>query len=125
MRREFIRFLAGGGFNTLATYLLFLALATWINTTAAYSIAYVAGIVLSYFINAMFVFSRRTSLQTASLYPFVYLAQYLLGLGVLFIATSYFSIAKEMAMLIVIAVNTPITFVISKKVLGISKRSKV
>jgi len=125
MKREFLRFLIGGGINTLATYLLFIALAAEIDQTVAYTITYIAGIALSYFVNAIFVFRKSASIHTALIYPVIYLVQYLLGLVILSLATMYFSIVKEAAMLIAIAANIPTTFLLSRWLLGLGRRSRL
>ena len=48
----------------------------------SYSLAYIIGVVLSYFLNRVFVFRSNRGLSTAALFPVVYLIQYLAGLSV-------------------------------------------
>ncbi|WP_373696686.1 GtrA family protein [Microvirga yunnanensis] len=106
----------GGAANTALSYAVFLLLQQFMKPTAAYSAAYVLGIVFSYLINTTFVFRQRRSVRSALKFPFVYIAQYFVGLAILSILT-YFGLDSRIAMLVVIAVSVPLTFVLSRFVL--------
>jgi len=113
---QFFRFLAGGVANTTLTYALFVTLGLLMPPLAAYTISYVAGIGLSYLINTLFVFRTRASLRSALQFPGVYLVQYCLGLAILALLTRL-GIDSRLAMVVVIAVNIPVTFVLTRYVL--------
>ena len=85
--RPAVRFLIAGGINTLATYLLYLAVLLVAPYPLAYSLSYAAGIIISFILNSRFVF--RVPLRWSRLlrYPVVYVAQYLLGLCVIYART--------------------------------------
>lgn len=119
-RHQFIRFLAGGLFNTVITYVLFIGLAFFLSNAIAYTISYAVGIAISYLINTCFVFSTRVSVRSALNYPSVYLVQYLLGLAALRILTE-FGLPGWAAMIGVLAVNVPITFFLTRLVLTHAK----
>lgn len=117
IRHEARRFLVAGAVNTAATYGVYLALLPATNYTIAYSIAFVAGIVLSYVLNTRYVFRVAGSVRRFAIYPLVYLAQYLAGLGVLHAAVTLFGVDEGIALLASIAVSVPLTFLLSRVVL--------
>jgi putative flippase GtrA len=116
MRSEFFRFLLVGASNTLFTYLLYLLLLNVLPYIGSYTIAYGAGIILSYFLNVLFVFKENVSLATFLKFPFVYLIQYSLGALVLWLLVGA-GISPNLAMLGVIVVTIPVTFIASRFVL--------
>lgn len=116
--QEALRFLISGGINTAVTYLLYLALLPGLGYWPAYSVAFVTGIVTSYFLNTRFVFRVRTSARRAAAFPLVYLAQYLFGLAVLHVSVRWLAVPAEYAALISIALSVPFTFALSRFVLA-------
>lgn len=114
---EFARFLLVGATNTLLSYLLYLLLLKFIAYILAYSIAYCAGIAFSYFLNVHFVFKQRVSLAGFIKFPAVYVIQYCLGIGMLWLLVDRAEIAPAIAMIGVIVVTIPVTFLASRLVL--------
>lgn len=117
MRHEVVRFLLVGATNTLLSYLLYLLLLTFLNYLPAYSIAYCAGIVLSYFLNVHFVFKKRVSLASFLKFPVVYVIQYALGAVILWVLVGKAGISPPLAMIGVIIITIPVTFLASRFVL--------
>jgi putative flippase GtrA len=121
--REFILFVLMGGFNTGLTYALYLLLLLIIRYPFAYSGSYAAGIFLSYYLNARFVFREPLSLSKALKYPGVYLLQYFMGLGLLYVLVETLHFDKRLAPLAVVAITVPATFALSRYIIrGKSKR---
>ena len=116
MRSEFARFLLVGASNTVFSYVIYLLLLKFLPYIVAYSIAYCAGIVLSYFLNVLFVFKKSVSLSTFLKFPVVYLIQYSLGALVLWLLVGA-GISPNLAMIGVIIVTIPVTFLASRFVL--------
>jgi putative flippase GtrA len=116
--REFGRFLIAGAINTALTYGLYLILLDPLGYFVAYSVAYVVGIVVSYFLVSRFVFRTSTSLAGFFRYPLVYVAQYLVGTLVLWMCVELAGVGKEIALLASIAATVPVTFAISRLVLN-------
>lgn len=114
---RFLRFLVMGGVNTAVTYGIFLLCHVWLGHQLSYAIAYVCGIVLSYFLNAAVVFRATVSWRSFFLYPLVYVAQYLAGAAVLELAVRAWGIPSQLAPLVAIAATIPLTFVLSRWVL--------
>ena len=120
---EFFLFVLIGGINTGLTYGLYLLLLLCMRYPLAYSGSYVAGIFLSYYLNARFVFRERLSLAKALKYPSVYLVQYFLGLGLLYVLIETLHLNKQTAPLAVVLITVPATFVLSRYIIrGKSKR---
>ncbi|HZP67913.1 MAG TPA: GtrA family protein [Rudaea sp.] len=117
IRGEALRFLLAGALNTAATYAVYLVLLRVADYTLAYTMAYVAGIVLAYALNTAFVFRVRRSLRGFAAFPLVYVAQYVAGALVLNLAVRVLGVRQELALLASIAVTVPLTFVLSRFVL--------
>jgi putative flippase GtrA len=81
---------------------------------AAYSVTYLAGIVLGYVLNAYVVFKERPTAKSAAMYPLVYLLNYLLGLSLLYALVEFFDVQREIAPFLVIAVSVPIMYLATK-----------
>jgi putative flippase GtrA len=119
---EFSRFLIAGAINTVTTYALYLVLLDSAAYLFAYSLAYVAGIVVSYFLNAFFVFRTKPAVNSALRFPLVYVAQYLLGGAVLWICVERLGVRREFGLAFSIAVTIPITYAASRLALKGSLR---
>jgi putative flippase GtrA len=117
LRNEFGAFLFFGLLNTVLTYGLYLLLLFVANYAVAYSVSYVAGIFLSYVLNARFVFRERLRLSKAVQYPVVYLLQYFLGLGLLYLMVEILRVSKVVAPLAVVLITVPFTFALSRYVI--------
>lgn len=116
-RDEILRFLLGGASTTVVSYAIYLVLLRWLPYVFAYSIAYVAGIVWSYFANTLFVFRRAPSVTRAALFPLVYLAQYVAGTLLLIVLVDVLHAPKTLAPLAVIVLTLPLTYVLSRHVI--------
>lgn len=106
-----------GALNTIVTYVVYLLLLPSLDYAKAYAMAYVVGIVISYALNVRFVFRVNPSWRTLLLFPLVYLAQYLVGLSVLYISVERLAIPRELALLVTIALSIPLTFVLTRTLL--------
>ena len=79
--REFARFVLVGGANTVVTYGLYLLFLRLVSYPKAYTASYVADILISYYLNAQFVFKERLRLGRTLQFPMVYLVQYVTGIA--------------------------------------------
>lgn len=118
IRSEFSRFLLAGAANTLLTYLLYIFLLEFLAYLLAYSITYCAGIVLSYFLNAHFVFKQQLSFTSFMKFPLVYVIQYCLGTAILWLLVDQAAISPAIAMIGVIVATIPATFIASRFLLS-------
>jgi putative flippase GtrA len=115
---SFARFLVSGGFNTALTYVIYLVALHWLDYTWSYSLAYGIGILLAFVLNKTYVFKTDRGWKSMVLFPLVYLAQYLISLGVLHVWVERLQWPAELAPLIAIAISLPVTFVLSRLVFG-------
>lgn len=114
---EFVRFVIAGAVNTGATYLLFVFLQFFLLYQIAYTIAYSSGILLSYWLNSVFVFQRAMNFGKMIQYPVVYLVQYIVGVIFMTLLVEFFSLDSICAAPIVIVSVIPITFTLSRYVI--------
>jgi putative flippase GtrA len=94
---EFSRFLLVGATNTAISYVIYLLLLEFMAYLYAYSIAY----------------GLRKFLQ----FPAVYALQYGVGAAILWLLVGQASLSPELAMLAVVAVTIPVTFLTSRFIL--------
>lgn len=111
---EFIKFLIVGCINTGAGYIFYLAFIQVMVYTYAYSLSYAFSIVISYVLNARFVFNEPLSLKKLLSFPLVYIVQYLSGLCLIYIAVEQLSIPITLAPLLVVVITLPITFLLAR-----------
>ena len=124
--REAARFLAAGAVNTGLSYLAYLALLRWVTYRWAYSVSFVAGILLSFVLNSLFVFQVSLRWRRLLPYPGVYLVQYLLGLGILHLGVDLLGWDARLMPIAVLAVTVPVSFVLTRWVLrGRGERGSV
>ncbi len=114
---EFFRFLIVGGTNTVITYGLYLLLLLIMPYSAAYSIEYLAGITISYYLNSRFVFHQPLQWKKAFQFPLVYVVQYIAGIVILSLSVEILHISTEIAPLLVLALTVPMTFVLSRLII--------
>lgn len=116
-RDQFLRFVAAGLVNTVVTYGIYLVLVPHMHYLVAYSITYAIGIALSFVLNTRFVFGVETTWRRMTLFPLVYVVQYLTGAVALHVCVAAFGMRRDVAMAVAIACSVPMTFFAGKLVL--------
>lgn len=114
IKGESFRFVIAGGINTLATYLLYLALLPFASYPIAFSISFVAGVFLAYALNARFVFRAPLSFAKMMRFPLLYFAQYVVGLLLLKVLVDHIGVDERLAPLVNVLLLTPLTFVANR-----------
>lgn len=112
--RIFIRFLLAGGTNTLISYTIYLLVLSSLGYKYAYTLSYVIGLLISYTLNRQFVFQSHRGWLSFILMPTIYLFQYGLGIGIVWLWVDRLGWRAEPAPLIATACSLPITFLLSK-----------
>lgn len=115
--REFIRFLAIGGVNTIIGQIAYLLLLNLLEYRLANTVSYVGGVFLSYGLNARYVFRQPLALKQALRYPAVYIVQLALSTLFLTILVETLHVPETFAPLLSIALTVPVTFLISRLIL--------
>jgi len=113
---QFGRFILVGGLNTLVTYGIYLVLKRMIEYQAAFLIAYIAGIIFSYLLNALFVFKHKLTFKTFFSFPVVYIVQYIASAILLDILVRKADISTNLAPIIVIFITVPLTFLVCRAI---------
>lgn len=111
---EWVRFVIVGGANTVATYVLYLALLYLVDYRVAFTTSFIVGIVIAYSLNAWFVFRTRWSLFKLFGYPVVYLIQYALGLLLLTVEVDALGVDRRLAPFINVVLLLPLTFLLNR-----------
>jgi putative flippase GtrA len=117
MRHEFGRFLLVGASNTAFSFLLYYGLLDYLGYLPAYTIAYGAGVIWSYFLNVNFVFKRQVSFIGFLKFPIVYIIQYALGAAALWLLVGVMGTSPILGMAGVIVITLPVTFLASRYLL--------
>ena len=114
----------GGVLNTAVTFLVFLTLLLWMPYQGAYIVAYAVGIVFGYFFATALVFRQPATMRGLAAYPLVYLAQYAVSALMLTTLIEGIGVPVWTAPLIVAIVAFPITFLLSRALIGRTSRAK-
>ena len=80
----------------------------------SYTIAYVTGIGIAFLLNKIFVFKTHRGWKSVMVYPFVYFAQYLFGILVLWLIVSQLGLSVELGPLVVVVLTIPLTYWLSR-----------
>lgn len=115
--RQGIYFAFSGVLNTVATYLLYLLLLSFLHYQIAYATSFIVGILFSYALSTRFVFRTTHSLAKFVLFPLVYLISYTAGATVLALLVSRFGVDQRIAPLVSACVTLPLSFILSRLVL--------
>jgi len=115
-----LRFVFVGGLNTVVSYGLYILLLSWLGYQLAYAVAYVTGIVFSYFLNAKAVFKVRTSLFKLFLFSLVYVLQLGGGTALMYVLIDRLELPKEFAPLAVLLIMVPISFFLVRTVMRLT-----
>jgi putative flippase GtrA len=105
-----VRFIVAGGLNTAVTLVLYLALLALLPHPVAYTLTFVAGVVLSYLLNRSFVFRSDGGVTTMLLFPMVYVVQYVVGLLVVLVWVDLMGLPAALASIAAVIVTLPITY---------------
>lgn len=120
----FARFLISGALNTGVTYLLYLGFLQFFSYRIAYTAAFVLGILISYGLNAMFVFRAKIAIRSLIRFPLIYFVQYVLGLVLVATLVEFAGVAAWIAPIFAILVTVPLTFVLSRSIFSSEKKTE-
>jgi putative flippase GtrA len=112
-----IRFVLAGGVNTGLTQLLYMALLVCMPYTPSYTLSYIAGIYLAFWLNSRWVFHAPLCWKKALQFPVVYLVQYVLGVVLLRVLIERLGVPEVIAPLVVVILLLPVTFTISRLII--------
>ena len=111
-----IRFIILGVINTILTYFLYLILLFLLPYVWAYSITYLFGLTISYFLSSYWVFKKNIAIKSGMYFLIYHLSNYLVNIMALWIFIDLIGLSDKIAPLITISLLTPIFYLISKKI---------
>ena len=111
-----IRFIILGVINTILTYFLYLILLFLLPYVWAYSITYLFGLTISYFLSSYWVFKKNIAIKSGMYFLIYHLSNYLVNIMALWIFIDLIGLSEKIAPLITISLLTPIFYLISKKI---------
>lgn len=114
---EALRFLIGGGTNTLLSYAIYWLLLPWLSYPFAYTISYAAAILTGFVINTRFVFRAPWSWRKLAAFPLVQLLNYLLGLGTVTVCVHYVGIDVKVAPVLATLIVLPANFLLTRSLM--------
>jgi putative flippase GtrA len=117
-RHSFIRFLASGAFNTLATYAAYIGLLNVFSYRWSYTISYAAGIALAYVLSRYVVFKQSGGRFGVVWLALIYVLQYAAGIVLVHIWVEELDAQPVFAPAFAIAISMPITYLLSRLVFG-------
>lgn len=112
-----MKFVVSGGINTLATYIIYLLLLMIFNYSVAYTLSYLSGILISFYLNSIFVFKEKVTLKKFLRFPIVYAVQYLVNMFMIYVLVEELHVTAQIVPLIVIVITIPITYILSKVII--------
>lgn len=115
--QEFGRYVFFGGLNTVLTYVIYLVCLRFITYRMAYTVTFACGICISYFFNAQFVFKKELRITKALQFFIVYLVQYFVGLGLLYMLVEMIHLSKLVAPLLLVFLIVPTNYGLNRRVL--------
>jgi putative flippase GtrA len=111
--QRWLRFIIGGGINTIFTYSMYLVMNMMLGYQVAYLISYFIGIIFAYWFNSVVVFRERLSWKVFFSYPLIYVVQYGASALLLGSLVEIANINKKIAPLLVIACMVPMTYMMN------------
>ncbi len=117
-----LRFIVWGGVNAVAGYSIYAVLILFAPYLVSYTVAYLLGIPISYFLNSKFVFVQELRWSRALQYPLVYVVHYLLGTICLYLLVRVFKVNKLLAPVLILLVTIPATYFLSRRIISGKKK---
>ena len=105
-----IKFLFSGVINTVITYIIYLTLLKLLSYQLSYTIAFIFGIAIAFFLNHTFVFNANKSWKSIAIFPLVYLFQYFFGVLVLWFFISFLGLDPKLGPIVVAILSLPFTY---------------
>lgn len=109
-----LRYLLFGCVNTAGTYLLYIILLSFMPYGYSYLVAYVVGIYFSYYLQSKYVFLKKRHIKSFVFYPLLYVFQYLISAGLIYVFIKYFGAGSYAAPAAAIAITAPLMYFFTK-----------
>lgn len=114
LRTQGLRFLLGGGFNTILSYCIYWLLLQWFAYGMAFTVSYALTMFSGFAINTYFVFGSRWSWHRFAAFPLVHLVNYLAGLAVVTAWVRLMGLSEQLAPVAATVVTLPLNFTLTR-----------
>lgn len=98
----------------MSTYALYCLLLRVVDYRMAYTASFIAGLMLGYLLNSIWVFRRKPTLRSALAYPLLVLVQYAVSVSLLALFVERFGVQRELAPIFVILLVFPVMYLAMK-----------
>jgi len=117
---EIARFLIVGIGITVLGIINFAWLNKFFSYSYAYTIAFVIGLTLQFFLQTKVVFKTQIRVKRAPIFAITYVLQFLLTLALLWFFIDRLGMDSLLSMIIATAIGVPITFILNRLILVVS-----
>ena len=117
MVKEIARFLVSGVFNTILSYLMYLALNAFLGYVAAYTLAFILSTFTSYFLHSVFVFDEKLTIMKSAKYQVMSVLMYFISTLTLFVLVEQFGVNDNLAPVLVLPIVVPISFLLGRYII--------
>lgn len=114
---QIFRFFWSGLANSAITYVLYLGLNLVLTYQVAFTLSFIAGILIGAYIHGLYVFRVRVTFKKVVGYAVFYLASYLLSLWLLTLFVESFALPEAIAPIAVLFFVVPFNFLCARLVL--------
>ncbi|SDQ88794.1 GtrA family protein [Pseudoxanthomonas sp. CF125] len=114
LRTQGLRFLLGGGANTILSYCIYWLLLQWLPYGVAFTASYALTMFSGFAINTYFVFGSRWSWHRFAAFPLVHLVNYLAGLAVITAWVRLMGFSEQLAPVAATVVTLPLNFTLTR-----------
>jgi len=120
---EIARFCLSGLASTALSYACYLTLLHVMAYRASYSLAYVLGLIVSFYANSAYVFKAKLSLQKFLYFLLVYFIQYALGLLAVVVWVEVLTLNHQLAPVFSMLFTVPLTYLMNRKVFRFGRQT--
>jgi len=114
---EAVRFIVGGGVNTLLSYAIYWLLLLWLSYPYAYTVSYVSAIFTGFAINTWLVFRTPWRWRKLAAFPLIQLFNYGLGLGVVSLCVGILNVDARLAPIAATVIVLPVNFLLTRRLM--------
>ena len=110
-KKQFIKFLAIGTFNTLFGSFVAFAYSMVLQANIAFVFGYITALSAAFFLNSYFVFQSKPSLMKFIKFAFSYLPNFIIQNITIFIVYNLLGFHRMIAFMIAAVIGIPVTFI--------------
>jgi putative flippase GtrA len=118
MLQQGLRFVLVGGFNTAVTYAIYCVLVIWWHPQLAWFTVFMIGLAMGFVLHTRVAFRAALARHKALAYLAVQLFAYAFCSAIIHAGITWFGLGPRVAAALAIAMNVPLSFVLSRRALS-------